>query len=90
MKPLILIAIFLFSVDVYGQLPTVPQPANVGSFGTVNTTKSYSNPTKNNRSQYNNSPANIIKNQSNRTSNSAMGYSKSITPDNVETNKYCA
>ena len=78
---------FPLSTFVYGQRPTVPQPANVETFSPTSTNKSYSTP-KQNSSSKSNSQANRIKIQSNRTSNGAMDYSKPITPDNIETNKY--
>jgi len=88
MRTLTLITIFLFSVAIYGQLPTPPKPASIGSFSTINTNKNYSTPTQKTNDEYSNSPAKKVQKKSSQTSNDAMGYSKPVTPENIETNKY--
>lgn len=87
MRLFTVILLLTITTTVYGQVNSAPKAPTFGTPQPTSPSKSYTPSTPSN-SQQKNDPASKIIQQQNNGSNQAMGYSKSVTPKDVQTNFY--
>lgn len=87
MRLFIMILILTITTTVYGQVNSAPKAPTYETFQPKSPSQSYTPSTSSNY-QLKNDPASKIIQQQNKNSNQAMGYSKPVIPDNVQTDFY--